>query len=48
MYSTADAVLLRVMFQSFARELNARFEEKLLGDWSVFSDEEEEPEAEAL
>jgi hypothetical protein len=34
------------MFQSFARELHARFEEELLGDWSDFPDEEEGPESE--
>ncbi len=32
-YETADSVLLRVMFRSFARELRARFEEELIGSW---------------
>jgi hypothetical protein len=31
--STADTVLLRVLFLSFARELRAKFEEKLIGSW---------------
>jgi hypothetical protein len=42
----ADSVLLRVLFQSFARELGARFEEELVGSWETYSDSgagEEEP-----
>jgi hypothetical protein len=34
-YPTADVVLLRALFQSFARELAARFEEKLIGSWNA-------------
>jgi hypothetical protein len=43
-YATADSVLLRVLFQSFARELRARFQEELLGDWEPFPDDAEEDE----
>jgi hypothetical protein len=36
----ADTVLLRVLFLSFARELRAKFEEKLIGSWNRFTDED--------
>ena len=36
---TADAVFLRVLFQSFARELRATFEEELIGSWEYGADE---------
>jgi hypothetical protein len=37
---TADAVLLRVLFHSFARELRAKFEEELIGSWDQFTEED--------
>jgi len=43
-YETADSVLLRVMFRSFARELRARFEEELIGTWEPFIEEEQDGE----
>jgi hypothetical protein len=36
----ADTVLLRVLFHSFARELRAKFEEKLIGSWDRITDED--------
>lgn len=38
-YETADVVLLRVLFQSFARELGAQFEEQLSGSWQGIQEE---------
>ena len=32
-YKRADAMVLRAIFRSFARELGARFMEDLLGEW---------------
>jgi hypothetical protein len=37
---SADTVLLRVLFLSFARELQAKFEEKLIGSWERFTEED--------
>ena len=37
---SADTVLLRVLFLSFARELRAKFEEKLIGSWVQFTEED--------
>jgi hypothetical protein len=37
---TADTVLLRVLFLSFARELRAKFEEEQIGSWLPFREEE--------
>jgi hypothetical protein len=43
-YATADSVLLRALFQSFARELTATFQEELIGNWEQFKDDwNEEP-----
>jgi hypothetical protein len=48
-YPTADLVLLRALFQSFARELDARFEEESTGSFDLpceepaFGDESEPP-----
>ncbi len=32
-YKRADAMVLRAIFRSFARELGAQFVEELLGEW---------------
>ena len=39
----ASSVLLRALFQSFARELGAMFREDLIGSWQRFAEEEDEP-----
>lgn len=38
-YPTADLVLLRALFQSFARELGARFEEESTGSFDPLCEE---------
>jgi hypothetical protein len=48
-YERADSVLLRALFQSFARELRAKFREELIGCWEQVAEEEDEaPPAGAL
>jgi hypothetical protein len=42
----ASSVLLRALFQSFARELDAGFQEELIGSWDRFAEEEDEPSEE--
>ncbi len=46
-YPTADMIVLRALFQSFARELKAEFEEDVIGDWHVSEEAEEEAMADA-
>src|SRR4051794_4230384 len=41
-FPTANAVLLRALFQSFARELGATFCEGMVGNWERYAADEEE------
>ncbi len=38
----ASSVLLRALFQSFAREMGAAFQEELIGSWDRFAEDEDE------
>jgi hypothetical protein len=44
-FETADSVLLVAYFESFARELKARFREEMVGDWPPLEPLEPDPNA---